>query len=573
MNRSRKHGSVALAIVYAVLNPLVALASCPNDRILHPSLQIIAGNGAPSQGNGIAREAGFVGPLGVAIGPDGSIYVADTFGQTIRRVKDGVVTNFAGVSTPSFSPQQRIGGYRDGPAATALFSLPSGIAVDKHGTVFVADTNNHVIRKIEHGIVTVFAGSAAAGGARDGTLRNARFTFPRDIAIDNDGNLYVADGAVGVRKISTDGTVSTLSFGDDDKRVCGIAARGSGANTILAMTDSRSIVIKQAASIQRLLFADGVEPQNEGRTVGFGCRLSIFDRHTVVMADPANNTVKFVRIPGPSGPVAKVLASAIGPAGLAIGRDNSVVFAETGRRRINVIRNIDPRGLLGPDLAGLVQPANRYRIIFFGDSFVFYGVTWPESMEAQVEAGLGRDHNQYGLTKCPSVIAIRYSGMNLLDVPSFLKGYLGDGGADLVIVPVDGTTLELAERKRSDLSASALDDLIRRQLNSTERALAANGTKILLVPVPYSYQVSPLEVPTLNADFLDQFQRAQQFEDRVASFGLPTLKLAAAMELAERSQFRTPLGSNAESHPSPQGFTWIGEAIRRYLESWKPWSP
>lgn len=372
MNKSRTQCFVALAIVYVALNPIVALASCPNDRTLHPTLQPLAGNGAPSQANGIARDAGFVGPLGVAIGRDGSIYVADTFGQTIRRIKDGVVSDFAGVSTPSFSPQQRIGGFKDGPAATALFSHPSGIAVDNQSTVFVADTNNHVIRKIEHGAVTIFAGSATDGGALDGTLLSARFTYPRDIAIDGAGNLYVADAGVGVRKITTDGTVSTLSFGDDDKHVCGIAARGWGPSTIIAMTDSRSIIIKQGTSTHRLLFTDGVEPQDEGRTVGFGCRLSIFDRFTVVMADPANNTVKFVRFPGPSGPVVKVLASAMAPAGLAIGRDNSVVFAESGRRRINVIRDIDPRGLTGPDLAGFAQPADRYRIVFLGDSFVFY---------------------------------------------------------------------------------------------------------------------------------------------------------------------------------------------------------
>lgn len=571
MNRSRKR-LVALSIVYAVFNPIVALASCPNDRILHPTLQTLAGNGAPSQINGTARESGFVGPLGVAIGPDGSIYVADTFGQTIRRIKGGVVTNFAGISAPSFSPQQRIGGYRDGSAAAAQFSHPSGIAVDKRGTVFVADTNNHVIRKIEHGIVSTFAGSASVGGARDGTLRDARFSFPRDIAIDDDGNLYVADSTVGVRKISTDGAVSTLSFSDDDRGVCGIAVRGSGVNTIIAMTDSKSIVVKQATWIKRSLFSDGVEPQGEGRSVGYGCRLSIFDRYTLVVADPANNTIKFVRIPGPSGAVVKILASAITPAGLAIGPDNSVVVAEAGRRKIDVIRDIDPRGLAPPDLTKFEQPADRYRVVFLGDSFVFYGVTWPESMEAQVEVGLSRDHNLYGLAKCPSVIAIRYSGTNLLAVSSFVKEFLADGEADLIIVPIDGTILELTERKRPDLNAAALDNLIGAQFKATERALAANGSKILLVPVPYSYQVSPLEVPALNADFLDNFQLARQFEDRVASLGLSTLRLTAAMEEAERSKDRIPLGNSAESHPSPQGFTWIGESILRYLESWKPWS-
>ncbi len=152
--------------------------------------------------------ASFNSPSGVTVTSDSSrtVYVADTANHLIRKItKDGVVTTFAGT--------QGAIGSADGNGAAANFNFPTGVAVDSGGTVYVADYGNHVIRRItSSGDVTTLAGSAGSEGSADGTGSSARFSFPRNVAVDNAGNVYVADtGNNTIRKISPGGTVQTLA--------------------------------------------------------------------------------------------------------------------------------------------------------------------------------------------------------------------------------------------------------------------------------------------------------------------------------------------------------------------------
>lgn len=117
----------------------------------------------------------------------GSVYVADTNNHTIRKVtSDGVVTTFAGSAG--------LAGNTDDTGKLARFNFPNAIAGDSTGTSYVADTNNHTIRKITPaGVVTTLAGLALNQGSADGLGSAARFNFPRGIAVDSSGNVYIAD--------------------------------------------------------------------------------------------------------------------------------------------------------------------------------------------------------------------------------------------------------------------------------------------------------------------------------------------------------------------------------------------
>jgi hypothetical protein len=99
-----------------------------------------------------------------------------------------------------------------GIVAAASFRFPSGVAVDKAGNVFVADTRNNAIRKITPaGVVSTFAGTAGSSGSADGTGAAARFKGPSGVAVDGSGNVFVADtGNSTIRKISTSGVVTTI---------------------------------------------------------------------------------------------------------------------------------------------------------------------------------------------------------------------------------------------------------------------------------------------------------------------------------------------------------------------------
>ena len=148
----------------------------------------------------------FDGIGGVAVGPAGTLYVADNRKNTIHQITPaGAVTILAG------SPG--VAGNADGSGGSASFSQPGGLAADGAGNLFVADTNNHTIRKISPtGLVTTVAGAAGVSGDADGPAASARFNQPSGLSVDAAGNLFVADGANStIRKITPAGTVSTLA--------------------------------------------------------------------------------------------------------------------------------------------------------------------------------------------------------------------------------------------------------------------------------------------------------------------------------------------------------------------------
>lgn len=133
-------------------------------------------------------------PVGVAVDAAGNVYVADLLLQAIRKINpDGVVTTLAGSTA----------GFADGMGTEAKFSSPTGVAVDKNGNVYVADQGNHCIRIITpSGNVSTLAGNGSAGYT-DGTGRMARFRLPYAVALDRQGNVYVSDqGNHRIRKIT-----------------------------------------------------------------------------------------------------------------------------------------------------------------------------------------------------------------------------------------------------------------------------------------------------------------------------------------------------------------------------------
>jgi len=180
----------------------------------------LAGTGSPGSADGPGASAQFNFPLGVAVDAGGNVYVADASNDEVRKITaTGLVSTLAG------SPGQA--GSSDGQGTAAKFNQPAGIAVDANGNLYVADYNNSTIRKITPGgYVTTFAGTAGAGGTANGQGSAAGFMTPFGIAVDNSGTLYVADtNNQLIRKITSGGLVSTLAGSSNTG-----SSDGAGAN-------------------------------------------------------------------------------------------------------------------------------------------------------------------------------------------------------------------------------------------------------------------------------------------------------------------------------------------------------
>jgi uncharacterized protein YjiK len=165
-----------------------------------------AGVGGSTDGTGSAAR--FNEPHGIAVDPSGNLYVSDTTLNTVRKITPaGVVTTLAGMSGTA--------GTADGTGTSAQFSQPFGIAVDSAGTVYLCDHGNHSVRKITAaGVVTTLAGLNGTLGYVDATGTTARLRFPSDVAVDAEGNVFVADtDNQCIRKITPAGVVTTVAGG------------------------------------------------------------------------------------------------------------------------------------------------------------------------------------------------------------------------------------------------------------------------------------------------------------------------------------------------------------------------
>lgn len=156
--------------------------------------------------NGPVASARYFVPMSAVMNTGGEIFVADSYSHVIRKISTtGDVTTFAG------KPGEW--GSADGSGSVARFNKPTGVAVDADLNIFLSDSGNHTVRKITAaGIVSTLAGSAGMPGAVDGSGALARFDLPTQLAVDSEGSVYVPDYNQSIiRKITAGGVVTTIA--------------------------------------------------------------------------------------------------------------------------------------------------------------------------------------------------------------------------------------------------------------------------------------------------------------------------------------------------------------------------
>ena len=319
------------AISCSALTGFYCLAGVATPWQCVSAISTFAGNGTSATINGQGVSAAFHRPMGIVIDSTGNFFVTEGFGHTIRKITpSGLVSTFAGTGTAGFT---------NGTGTAAAFKAPEGIAIDSQNTLYVADTGNHVIRKItSDGIVTTLAGSGVADYL-DETGEAASFSSPRGVAVDSTGTVYVADtGNKRIRVITPEGIVTTLAgTGGGSSFVAPINGAGNQATIlpygITVDSTNNLFVTDQNHSIRRItpqgdvstLVGTGTAGYKDG--VGTNAmlynpyHLTIDSTGNLYVADSFNNRIRMIT---PNGTVSTL--AGFGTFGFVDGVGISVKF-------------------------------------------------------------------------------------------------------------------------------------------------------------------------------------------------------------------------------------------------------
>ncbi|GIQ68229.1 copper amine oxidase [Xylanibacillus composti] len=376
--------------------PSALFAASPSEGLRGTNGEILsqvnslAGSSEFGDRDGAALSASFRNPASVAVASDGTIYIADTDNQLIRKLKNGTVESFAGNTLLEDERGLPIGALLDGAGEASSFSKPHGLDVDARGNVYVADADNHAIRKITpNGTVTTLAGNGVLGD-EDGRGKAAAFYSPTDVAVTADGVVYVADTLNhAIRKITPDGTVTTLnamaerlmewapgyvesagSFADGPlaeaafNEPSGLALDERGnlyvsdtGNQLIRYIDLQNGTVSTVAGLVRNPMYQGSEPYAPGGYVNGAALqaqfhsprgIAVTAEGGLVIADSMNHAIRYLHN-GQVITLAGALEEKYGdqnginglnrlhaPSGVAVQRDGSILIADSYNNKVRV---------------------------------------------------------------------------------------------------------------------------------------------------------------------------------------------------------------------------------------------
>jgi cysteine-rich repeat protein len=323
---------------------------------------------------GPAEQATLNSPFAVAVDKYGTLYLAERGSHRVRRVKDGVITLYAGTSVAGYNGDSVL-------ASTAQLNSPSGLATDSQGNLYIADEANHRVRKVNvtTGLISTHVGTGVSGrGGEDGPAAGAQLFGPFGLAFDGAGRLLVAEvSGCRVLRVNTDGTLHRLA----GTGTCGLGPDGQAArasplggpvavaadrdgNVVVAELDNRLVrLIQPDGTLRRLVGSGLLDPT--GGHADFPSRALFVTDPEDVGVGPGDNVYvissqeKQVWQLRPDGSVARFAGTGLagfsgdnGPAlnatfgtlnALAVGPDGTVCVADVGNRRV---RCVGPDGIL-----------------------------------------------------------------------------------------------------------------------------------------------------------------------------------------------------------------------------------
>jgi sugar lactone lactonase YvrE len=555
---SRRWLAVGLILVNIPLGSRAASSSASAASMAQRvgTVQTLAGSGLSGYRDGPALQATFMFPFGVAVARDGTIYVSDIAAQRIRAIRDGAVRTIAGGGDVDRDGLWVNGGFRDGAGRDARFDKPAGLALRPDGSLLVADSSNHCIRIIKDGTVNTFAGNPNIVGDADGPLKDATFSYPRSIAIDSDGDLYVGDPGSGLRKISRSGVVSTIPLPKEFDAAIDFV-------TVIGEADARRLYVSNHDGLLAInpdgTAAEMYRQTAEGeRRFGYPDALLPMAPDTLVFTDARAHTLRlFQARPTPSLPLSEplvrdVLADAANngggfqdgelatakfdePRGIARSAAGNLIVADSGNRRIRLVA---PGEALRLPIRPSSASSRSHKNWMLGGSVLFFNTLWPQSIPGIVQRALGRSGFE----------ALQYDDSSTANIELGLSEVIRSRPASLVWV--------LTSKELKTLGPTALTAAFRR--------LAMQRVPVRICIVPLATELFPLTGQALFA--LDPAAASDRgslatLRQIVRRARLKTLDLTSITEHENQRSARGALYATLTPYPTDIGRRLIADAI------------
>ncbi len=559
----------------------------------------ISGSGVTGMADGARQQAEFIEPFGVVYDDTGRLYVSDRGAQRIRIVeRDGSTRTLAGSGPLTADGLWVQGGYRDGVGREARFNGPAGLAIARDGTLYVADANNHCIRRIDaRGGVSTYAGRADIAGHNDGPRASATFDRPTGLAIDRAGNLYVAD-FFGIRMIAHTGAVATLQgFGSG---AFGVSVVSTPSGTVIFAADERGLTRRKPdGSVERFSTAGGGSESRDiqgEEPLGHPFAIAAFDDHSIAFTDVRANTVRYLNwaagdlqtlagVPTDDGAGsaggyrdgAGTYARFDVPLGIAMGSDGSLVVADGANKRLRKITNLDRAhdaqlGSVSP------QRSNRstYRIAFVGNSFLWQYTRWSDSIQGIVENALSTAQGAGRIAVDPYVFPGSAFGADEQYVEVLARG----GAANFYVLNINPGNIypasDLTNAARLDALAPSWKPQVTATLRKLSHVLEGLHAGLLVYTTPLPQNVSPVEnawpqLLSREGQSPPDDQLGINLNSAVRESGVNMLDLWTVFAGDLKSPQHLPLFGTSDVHFSYHGRAVVAREITKWFQQRRPW--
>jgi lysophospholipase L1-like esterase len=546
--------------------------------------------GSPSLGikDGPSLQAQFLVPSGLARAANGALYVSDPAAQRIRQMlPDGTVRTVAGSGALGPLGLSVAGGYRDGPAAEAQFNHPAGMAIGPDGALYIADSFNACIRKLQNGVVSTVIGKAGESRTVDGDAVTARLNLPLSLSFDKSGTLWIADYGAGIRYLTQGqlGTIKTKSYGD--VQVTSISVQPEADGAVVAVTPQLVYVYNRTTKTDTYF---GTLNDAEDGPFGRPGQVLAIGNGQALFTDSVNNNVRYMRMPRAGydtsfyartiagGELEKGILNAgfadgsagsarfYSPRGLVLAGD-SVIVADAGNHRLRRI-------VLPPfrrSEAGLSESdhydTSHFEVVYISASNAFWDTSGDDSICASLERTVDASRRAAKPARCHSV---RLDAAQLPQVLSYIETALLFRHIDVIVVgasPIASSRYPASGTNAAGLGAlhAALADLLRQ--------MKPAGAKLVMMWLNDNFLVSDDENLVSHETVIKVF--ADETVPTVAAFpalfaslrDLPIVQYDTYKDFIdyERQPNHLPLFVNPGTHLNPRGNAFLGERLASFL--------